>query len=303
VFGWRNVEVRMVYEILQLVSNVVLAVFIVVLLQQLFTALIALVGGGSTIVCDAYGKITITDAGPIEAMRCSLMSKALKLTELYENMYVAARGPFAKFAKSFGILGFPLYYQGSWLWQSSPSHLYQEVENFRYLNDVLTHYLISINAYLGAVDFVQNTMLSLFLPIGIVLRSIPSSRGVGAFFISLAIGLYVVLPFVFFVTDPTFTSEKNTPYVSVMVDDPSRYCWKTFAGVASVQTLAPQFADIASAQSYDLSVMLERVSSLYVSLLLHPAVAFTITVIFIKYLTDIFGGDSQVILRAVGRLI
>jgi hypothetical protein len=181
VFGWRNVEVRMVYEILQLVSNVVLAVFIVVLLEQLFTALIALVGGGSTIVCDAYGKITITDAGPIEAMRCSLMSKALKLTELYENMYVAARGPFAKFAKSFGILGFPLYYQGSWLWQSSPSHLYQEVENFRYLNDVLTHYLISINAYLGAVDFVQNTMLSLFLPIGIVLRSIPFSRGVGAF--------------------------------------------------------------------------------------------------------------------------
>ncbi|RLG20049.1 hypothetical protein DRN67_00980 [Candidatus Micrarchaeota archaeon] len=42
--------------------------------------------------------------------------------------------------------------------------------------------------------FIYQTMFTLFLPIGIVLRTLPVTRGAGGFFIALAIGLYIVYP-------------------------------------------------------------------------------------------------------------
>lgn len=42
--------------------------------------------------------------------------------------------------------------------------------------------------------FVQQTMLTLFLPLGILLRTFPFTRGAGNMFIALAIGFYVVYP-------------------------------------------------------------------------------------------------------------
>ena len=291
------------YELFQIFATFFFAVSIVVILTETFTFILSIIGGGSYVVCDAYGKITLAEAGPIEAIRCNLMSKALQLTYLYEQMYISARDPFAEFYESFGLFGFPIYYQGAWLWQTEPSHLYQQVENYRFLNDVLTHFIIGIKANLGSIDYIRYNMLSMFLPIGIVLRAFPWTRGIGAFFISLAIGLYIIFPLIFFITDPTFHHEKDLPYSENLIDDPSRWCWQCFEGAASVATLPPQIGSTFSFQTMSLSAALSNVTQLYVGLILHPLAAFSITLIFIRYLTDLFGGESQELLRVATRLI
>ncbi len=290
------------YELFQVFATFFLAISIVLLLDGAFTFILSMIGGSSYVICDAYGKITLAGAGPIEAIRCNLMSKALELSYLYEQMYISARDPFARFYESFGLFGFPIYYQGAWIWQTEPSHLYQQVENYRFLNDVLTHFIIGINGYLAAIDYISNTMLSMFLPVGIVLRAFPWTRGIGAFFISLAIGLYLIFPLIFFITDPTFHQEKTT-YAENLIDEPSRWCWKSFEGASSVATLPPQLGSTFSFQTMSLSAALNNVTKLYIGLILHPLAAFSISLVFIRYLTDIFGGESQELLRLATRLI
>ncbi len=307
VFNLQLLKRLALYEIFQAFATFLLAVFLVTILNSAFTWALNLVGGSSQITCDAYGKITLSGAGPIEAVRCDLMSKGMKLADLYEQMYVSARKPFADFYRSFSIMGIPIYYYGSFIYNYNPSALYQIIENYRYLNDVLTHYLIGINGYLVAVNYIQNNMLSMFLPIGVVLRAFPWTRGIGAFFIALAIVLYFIFPIIFFVTDPTFKyiQPSSSSLGPRLIDNPATQCWKTFSGVAATASLSSVASSGATAAytRMSLSKAMNDVTKLYLGLVLHPLLAFGISLIFIKYLADVLGGESQEILRFATKLI
>lgn len=53
---------------------------------------------------------------------------------------------------------------------------------------------IAVNVGIGFLDFIGATALSLFLPIGVVLRSFFATRRIGGLLIGLAVGLYLVFP-------------------------------------------------------------------------------------------------------------
>lgn len=290
-------------EMLQALFSIMLALVIVEVLTLAFTFLLGnVIGTGSSISCDAYGKISIQDAGPIEAVRCRLMEKASLLSDLYEKMYYAAREPFNDFYVSWGLLGMPIYYQGSYIWQSEPSELYYEVEAYRFLNSIITTLLIGINAYLAAVDYVANNMLTLFLPIGLVLRSIPFTRGVGAFFIALAIGLYVIYPTLFFITDPTFL-KSDSPYMDI-TQDQITWPWPSFKGAVALATLGPQTH--SATRAFNLTNIRDAAADLarlYYFFIIHPIVILSVTLIIMRYLTYLFGGEGQELYRLAMKVL
>lgn len=296
-FKIEQVEKAAVSETFQAMFSLLLAFMIVWILTFTFEFIMTeITGGGSTITCDAYGKIAINGAGPIEAMKCRLMEKAALLSDLYEKMYYAAREPFNDFYVSWGLLGIPMYYQGSYVWQSEPSELYYEVEAYRFLNSIIVTLLIGINAYLAAVDYVANTMLPLFLPIGLVLRAIPFTRGVGAFFIALAIGLYIVYPMLFFITDPTFL-KSDSPYMDITQDQVT-WPWPSFRGAVALATLGPQSHSATQAFSItNIKDAAADLSRLYYFFIIHPIVILSITLVIMRYLTYLFGGEGQELYR------
>ncbi|VVB98407.1 Uncharacterised protein [uncultured archaeon] len=299
---FESVEKAALSEILQAIFSILLAVAIIEILTLSFQFIVAYMGSGSSITCDMYGKISIKDAGPVEAIRCRISEKAAILSDLYEKMMIAARDPFNEFYTSWGILGIPVYYQGSYIFQTSPSRLYYEVESYRFLNSIITTLLIGLNGYLAAIDYVKNNMLTMFLPIGLVLRSIPFTRGIGAFFIALAIGLYVIYPMLFFITDPTFL-KSDAPYMDITKDDPT-WLWPSFRGVVSISTLGPQTH--AATRAFNLTNIRDAaadLSRLYYFFLIQPIVILSITLVIMRYMTYLFGGEGQELYRMAMKVL
>jgi hypothetical protein len=294
-FKFEAVEKAAMAELFQAFFTIFLAVVIIEVLGLSFTMLNTIAGNGQ-ITCDVYGKISITDAGPIEAVRCRLVEKASIISDLYEKMMNSAREPFNDFYASWGILGLPVYTFGSYIYQTTPSRLYYEVESYRFLNSTITTLLIGLNGYLAAIDYVKNSMLTLFLPIGLVLRAVPFTRGIGAFFISLAIGLYIIYPFLFFMTDPTFVNT-GPSYADATVKSPVTL-WPSFQGAVALSTLGPQTS--AASAAYNLTnvkQLADSLKSLYYFLIIQPIVVLSITLIIMRYMTYLFGGEGQELYR------
>ncbi|MBM3229909.1 hypothetical protein FJZ26_05735 [Candidatus Parvarchaeota archaeon] len=68
------------------------------------------------------------------------------------------------------------------------------VSLFHYLANRVTYVLVFQYFQFRLTDFFEATMLTLFLPVGLILRTFPLTRGVGGFLIALAIGCYIIFP-------------------------------------------------------------------------------------------------------------
>ncbi|VVB58190.1 Uncharacterised protein [Candidatus Anstonella stagnisolia] len=65
---------------------------------------------------------------------------------------------------------------------------------WHYVTGNLTYLMIFNYVQLRFLDFVEVVMMSLFLPIGIILRTFAPTRGAGGLMIAIAIGFYFVFP-------------------------------------------------------------------------------------------------------------
>ncbi|MFA5076827.1 MAG: hypothetical protein WC488_00145 [Candidatus Micrarchaeia archaeon] len=280
-----------------------LAVMVLVILNGIFQVML-LYFSGASVSCDMYGKIELSSGvNPFDFVECKLTEKATYMTMLYERIYFSARDPFKKFGLMWGLFGIPIYMQGAYIWQTQISQLYTQIESYRMLAHISVLLLIALNAYIGAIHYISANMLTMFLPIGIVLRAIPFTRGIGAFFIALALGFYIIFPFLFVITDPSFI---KVPGMYVDLSDPSAitFPWPTFSGAVSIITMAPQTqtgSDFFGAVSINEGAA--ELSKLYYGLILQPIVILSITLIFVRYLTTLFGGESQEIYRLASRVI
>lgn len=299
-FNFEQLQRAAISEIYNTFATFFLAIFLVTFLTAAFN-FFSYFFGSSTVVCDAFGKISITSSSPVEVIRCKLSEKAAILSELYEKVLVSAREPFSDFYRSWGILGFPIYYQGSYIWQTEPSSLYYEVENYRLLNSVIVTLLIGINAYLGSINYVANNMLTVFLPVGIVLRAIPFTRSIGALLISLAIGLYFIYPFLFILTDPVFI-KPDIPYLDIKLEKPELF-WPTFKGVVAFSSLPSYSTATRAFNLSNVEDIAKDLSQIYYFFIVHPIILLSMTLIIVRYLVFLFGGEGFELYRLAMRVI
>ncbi len=284
--------------------NALLALVILVVMSAFFSMLTSFFEGAQ-VQCDIYGTIKLNEtvSGPFDVIKCRLMEKASYVSDIYERVYSAAREPFKKLTIMWGLLGIPIYMYGAYIGHSSISPIYTEVESYRLLAHVCVTLLIGINGYIGAVDYVYENMLRMFLPIGIVLRAIPFTRGIGAFFMALAIGFYVIMPFIFFITYPIYVRVPST-YVDISDKSSITFPWPSFAGAVSILTMGPQTQSQSQIfGSMNIQQGASELSELYYGLIIHPIVILSITLIFVRYLTSLFGGESQELYRLAGKVI
>jgi len=73
----------------------------------------------------------------------------------------------------------------------------EKVSESEYMADQLTWLGVFTYMQIAIMKFVETSMFTIFLPIGIILRAFPPTRGAGAVMIALAIGFYIVYPFTY----------------------------------------------------------------------------------------------------------
>ncbi len=293
-FYQHELEVYAKSEILQAFATFFIIIFMATILGSLNSpdTMRGLIGGD--VPC-GDSVVSVQNIGTaMNLIKCKIADKASSLASLQESAYNAAKGVSALLSWYNSIYGIPVF-QGIWV-----TSWFKELENYRIIYNVTTSMLISLNAQIKFVDYVQNNMLAFFLPVGIILRAFHFTRGIGAFFISIAFGLYFIFPILFTITDPGFV--KFPPPTNSPIEIPN-FCYPTFSGIASIASSIPLGSGAGGGFGLDIKSASSEISKVYTGIIIHPLVSLAITLVFVRYIMYLFGGEPYELMRYVARVV
>jgi hypothetical protein len=168
----------------------------------------------------------------------------------------------------------------------------------------LQQLLLVSEIHIQLLSFFGPQLLTFFFPLGLVFRAFFSTRKLGGFLIALSIGLYLLYPSMIMVFPQPELNEtenflhsinNNTNYSTMPILDLN----DNYAIAAKLDSMNNMSVNLTGNGSTDFTgVMTESAqrlttatSSLLVFVLLAPLFSFIVTLVFIKEVTDIFGGE------------
>ena len=276
-------------EMLQAAATALMAILLIGMLVQSFDYL----GTLGSVTC---GGEEINS--PIEADACRTEEILNAVGKLYQNVLEADWGPEIAYSIQISAFGVTIF-MGSWV-----DNIYAEVETYHSIAYICVNLMIGLTAKLFLLKYIDMNMLAVFLPLGIILRTFHFTRGIGAFFIALAIGFYFIYPTVTFMMDSSFMEGLNEPELPEVIA--SGMCNIPMFGSFSFGSAAlSQYSSRSgSASQISLSSNLANfVASIQTALLFSNLVAFAITLTFLRFATTILGGDAAPFMTMVGRLV
>ncbi len=297
-FSLKRLEATSKAEILQGLATVFFIIIIVSSVTMTEEFMIKyFLGEGSQISCGGESYTTDSIKTTFDIVKCRFQENAERVAnvQLHIKKYAdeCCLNKFVSKSTMIYVFGVQVY-SGSWT-----DLYYKETEHYRIMNNFSTSILISVNILLLILKYLSENMLTIFLPVGLFLRSFSPTRGIGAFFIATAIGFYFIFPTLFVFLDPGFVTIPPLPDPTPVTDD-QRLCYPTFAGTAS------QIQASAVSSSVDMSnirAAAKEIAKFNVYLTVHPFVVFSITLIFVRYMIYILGGEAYSIMRYVAKVI
>jgi hypothetical protein len=254
------------------------------------------------------------DVGAIAVIKCRMMEQAVELAHLQKEVYESVDGVFSS-STPFNIFGAPYSFFNVFTALSVYNSLlaipvfqgtyvdawYSAAESYRLLNYLTTSFLIGLNALIVFIDYISQNMLEFYLPVGLILRSFQPTRGIGAFFIALALGMYFIYPVLFVVTDPGFQKVD----ISLQKPNPAKpeLCYPTFSGASTIMDQQTQAGQDLSANLGSIKAGVMIFQKIYTVVMLRPFIILAITLIFVRYMMFLLGGEPYEIMRAVAKMV
>lgn len=299
-------------EFLQVTASALLIAFGVQLLYTMSTGnglgfMRDVIGENSRVACGApeipggsfqiWNEYPPYGTGPLGAFRCKLQEKITALDSAYDAVYKQNAGNERWSSTCINLFGFPVYC-GDW-----DLAVHKDMEKAHLINTKIVSLLIPLHGLYSLATYIENNMLSVFLPAGLVLRIFPLTRGVGGLFIAIAIGFFFVWPTFFVLSDPTFV--KVDANEAPNQERTEGACFTGFKGTAVVvqgiidQRSVGGMAGEALAGMDDAKLLLFQLT---ISVMFYPFVAFALTLVFVRAMTPLLGGDMGDFMKMVGRL-
>lgn len=289
-FNIRTLQRYALSELLQTAATAVIVIALVGLLIGTFDILSETFGGTVTCMGEEY-----TD--PIRTDMCRTSEMLTMANGMYKYAYEAAKGP--EMAASFTItmFGFPVY-QGAMI-----ASLHKRVETLSYIAHVCVELMFFLTAKMFLLKYIQENMLQFFLPLGIILRTFHFTRGIGAFFISIAIAFYFIYPTIVFIMDTSYAANAAAPQMPDIIT--TGMCNLPMFGSFSFGSATLEQTSIAGeTQGLSISKNLSSfLADLYTHLLYSNMVAFAIALTFVRFASTLLGGDVTPFMGMVGRLV
>jgi len=286
-------------EIMQAISTALMAILLIGLVTGASDFARGIVGS-STVLCNGEAR-NIGASGNIfsnalDVARCRIQEKAVSVAAVQDAVTTSinSRAQFNYLNMQWSIFGVTIF-KGDW-----DPNAFRETEMIRITNNLATVLLVGMNGISFLMLYIKNTMLSIFIPIGILLRSFQFTRGAGALFIALGIGLYFIFPILFVLLDPGYAKIDAPPDMGGSQQATKNLCYPTMSTAA---TLVSTNAATSSGTSLVFGRIRDQLALAYVGLILHPAIAFFLTLAFVRYLMVILGGDTYAMMRMVAKVI
>ncbi|MDO8554449.1 MAG: hypothetical protein Q7S22_06590 [Candidatus Micrarchaeota archaeon] len=303
-FNMRELEAYSKSEMLQAGATVLIVVFLVLIVngasvfaaQYFFGCSLT----GDVLTCSnpvACGDTTLipdSTVVPLEVLKCDMIDKAYLFDQINRQALNDAQGLMVLMSQYISILGIPIF-QGGYV-----TSWFKQVESYRLVINLTVNLLIASNALVVVINYIKQNMLTFFLPLGLVLRAFQFTRGIGAFFIAIAIGFYFIFPIVFMISDPGFAKPSLPNTLNVAITNIA--CYPSFSGIAHNNFFdANNFS--GSSTILSLQTLTSDLSLIYLSFILRPFIAFAITLIFVRYMMYMLGGEAQDLMRFVAKVV
>ncbi|VVB73403.1 Uncharacterised protein [uncultured archaeon] len=176
------------------------------------------------------------------------------------------------------------------------------VARAEYDADELTWLSIFLYAQIAILKFFETSMFTVFLPIGLILRAFPPTRGAGAVLSAIAIGFYMVYPLVFtilYVGTPKVIDGCSI-YVPMDTQKLTKSCPLE---VGAVSGQISQAQTLSAGTEVDMTKVEAGMASLKYSAYVYMIVSLGATFMFVRSASTILGADISEIGRSMFRMI
>ncbi|MBI2079646.1 hypothetical protein HYT84_02685 [Candidatus Micrarchaeota archaeon] len=230
----------------------------------------------------------------IDMVQVFMQPKATCMRDVMATMY-ALSIPFEPMSQ---------HYMEVFMSEVASGFIYKVItERIANTTNIIGFYLFVYYLLIHTLNFLKYAALGLFLPIGILLRSFPPTRGAGAYVMAFSIGLYFIFPLSYLLMDfitidyasfcniPELTEQKLVS--SCGFTDQSK--------LKQLESAAKR--NLSEAGGIMDLITLKVVKALTLSVCLLPLMAFTITLSFVLSATSLFGGNIPEVGRGLIKLI
>ena len=301
-FSIKEFENYALSEILQALATAVMIGFLLVMVNSALDLAGTYIAGeivcnGENLHISGGGTQSIMDDA-YDAIRCRLQEKAATVASIQAAVTTSTEtfNQFNLINIQASLMGIT-FLKGDWF-----GDLYKATETTRITNNLATVILIGLNAQSSVLAYLKANALNMFIPLGLFLRSFYFTRGVGALFLSFGIGMYFIFPVFYVLLDPNFIPAPPVGQDTEQFEIPQPYCYATMSSTVSViQTL--QAGGLGTTAVLEKENIRDELSKSYVELMLHPLVAFFLTMVFIRYMMTVLGSDSYELVRMVSKVV
>ncbi|MDD2655466.1 MAG: hypothetical protein PHQ80_02240 [Candidatus ainarchaeum sp.] len=280
-------------EFLQLAATAVLVIGLVGMLSMGSTVLGTMFGG--TIQCKGSPI-----SNHIDAAMCRTTEKLGYFNAAYEQIKEDNAGLEWLYYWQMTLLGVP-FFQGMWI-----DDVYKPVETGHYIAMKIVSVMLSLNAQYFLLKYIKANMLATFLPLGIILRTLHFTRGIGGFFIALAVSLYFVYPGALFLMDATYAPPSDVPtpdYTREGVCDLPMFSGFSIGAIQPASDAGRGAMNSAARAAISTGNMANFVTRVFVGLFFDNMVAFAMALTVMRYATSLLGGEAGVFLQMMARWV
>lgn len=215
------------------------------------------------------------------------------LDSIYDYAVDDAAGTYRLFSFTWGFAGIPVY-MGGWV-----ESIAKQLSIDMFLTQKTVELGIFLSAQYHVLEYIQRNMLSVFLPLGIILRSMKLTRGLGALFISIAIALYYIYPALLYFLGGGMMVPPKTPVVKETVCN-----YPTYLAFSRGFTIDfSQYAYKSMQATSEMYSMQGFISAVFYTILLSNLVALSIAFIFIRFASVVLGGMPTAFVGMVSKLL
>ena len=181
------------------------------------------------------------------------------------------------------------------------SSLSETAAAYEYQANELTWLVIFLYAQIAVLKFFETSMFTVFLPIGLILRSFPPSRGAGAVLVAIAIGFYFVYPLTFTLL---YVGTQSISGCNVRVALDTTQTQKTCPmDVGATTQMLTSSADLAATLDAAVPQLQAGTSDLRFAAFFYMLISLGVTFIFVRSLSSILGADISEIGRTMLRML
>ncbi len=279
-------------ELLQAAASAVLVIMLIFILDlgvQYTTK--EILGQDAVVMC---GEKYVNATEPIDFAKCKAQEKIYVLDSMYEEVYVNNLGFERAGARCYTVFGIT-FWCGDW-----DSSLREKIGQAH----LIAQRIIPVSTFLHVMyvllDYISKTMLIMFLPMGILFRIFPYTRGLGGLLIAIAIGFYFVFPIITVMIDPSYVRQDMISPDLYNYED-AEECYVGFSGTVSLMTNFLEI-DQGGLGNINYSEFSDRLAYLTLEAFYIPFMALVVTLIFIRILSSLFGAEPSAMMRMVNKV-